>query len=295
MGKEHRTHGFITLISATVFSFLATLFIAQPIFANINSPQGALDIAGILPGKYAFVDRAKKAPEPVNTPELKPDTNKKEEDDNEEPQVSSVGELIDLMKQATEVAAMLPKEAPKSTATTAPTQLAGVPGLGETLRVVSIVPKKKAIDPLQMIKQRKFQWPVDGFIYSAFQATRGKRIHGAIDIVAAKGTPIAAAADGVVSVVANGGKNFSGYGRIVILDHGKGVHTVYAHCDTTPVKMGQQIKKGQVIATVGRTGRATANLLHFEVRVAGKKIDPLTCMEERPGVVKMVNYRSGKK
>lgn len=167
--------------------------------------------------------------------------------------------------------------------------------MGETLRVASMVPKRRAANPLDMIKARQFQWPVDGLIYSAFNATRGKRLHGAIDIVAPKGSPVTAAADGVVSVVANGGKNFSGYGRIVILDHGNGVHTVYAHCDTTPVKMGQKVKKGQVVATVGRTGRVTTNLLHFEVRVAGKKINPLTCMEERPGVVKMVNYKSSKK
>jgi murein DD-endopeptidase MepM/ murein hydrolase activator NlpD len=133
---------------------------------------------------------------------------------------------------------------------------------------------------------------VDGLIYSAFNATRGKRAHGAIDIVTKRGTPIAAAADGIVSVAANGGKNFSGYGKIVILDHGKGLYTVYAHCDTILAKIGQKVKQGQFIGTVGRTGRATTDHCHFEVRIAGKKYDPLAYLPSRPGVVKATNYHA---
>jgi murein DD-endopeptidase MepM/ murein hydrolase activator NlpD len=119
-------------------------------------------------------------------------------------------------------------------------------------------------------------------------------LHGAIDIVTKKGTPIAAAEDGVVSVAANGGKNFSGYGRIVILDHGNGIHTVYAHCNTTLVKMGQRVKKGEYIATVGRTGRATTDHVHFEVRIAGKKVDPLAYLPSRPEMVKALDRKSSK-
>ena len=135
-------------------------------------------------------------------------------------------------------------------------------------------------------------WPVEGLIYSTFHAKRGRRAHGAIDIVTKRGTPIAAAADGIVSVAANGGRSFKGYGKIIILDHGKGLYTVYAHCDTLLVKMGQRVKQGEFIATVGRTGRATADHCHFEVRIAGQKHDPLAYLPSRPDMVKANDYRS---
>ena len=88
---------------------------------------------------------------------------------------------------------------------------------------------------------------------------------------------------------------FSGYGKIVIVDHENGFHTVYAHCDRILVKMGQRVKRGEFIATVGRTGRATTNHLHFEVRVAGKKRDPLKYLPGRPEMVRAHNWRSGTK
>ncbi|MDR1967014.1 MAG: M23 family metallopeptidase, partial [Synergistaceae bacterium] len=103
------------------------------------------------------------------------------------------------------------------------------------------------------------------------------------------------AADGIVSVASNGGKNFSGYGKIVILDHGKGLYTVYAHCDTIIVKMGQKVKQGEYVGTVGRTGRATTDHVHFEVRIAGQKRDPLAYLPSRPEMVKATNYHAPSK
>ncbi|MDR1482418.1 MAG: M23 family metallopeptidase [Synergistaceae bacterium] len=140
------------------------------------------------------------------------------------------------------------------------------------------------------------QWPVEGFIYSTFNSPRGRtRRHGAIDIVTKRGTPIAAAADGAVSMVASSGKGFGGYGRVVIIKHNDGVHTLYSHCDTIIVKMGQRVKRGEFIGTVGRTGRATTDHLHFEVRIAGAKKDPLRFLPSRPEMVKATNYKSSKK
>ena len=285
--------GFI--FASALFLMLSTATLSH---ANIHSPQGALDVASALPGKYAFLNAVRQAPpkaEPAQPAPAVQQAPLAEEGDDDETGPTSINELIELMRQATEASAMIAEGEKSKRPATAVASLAAIPGLDETMRIVAQVPKYKAANALALMKARKFLWPVDGFIYSAFNATRGRRAHGAIDIVAAKGTPVAVAADGVVSVVANGGKNFSGYGKIVIVDHGQGVHTVYAHLDSFLVKMGQRVQKGQYIATVGRTGRVTTNLLHYEVRVAGKKIDPLTCMEERPGVVKMVNYKSGKK
>jgi lipoprotein NlpD len=160
----------------------------------------------------------------------------------------------------------------------------------KTARKPAAAAKPKAPLP----DSKKLIWPVEGYIYSTFNATRGRRKHGAIDIVTEKGVPIAAAADGIVSVASNGGKGFSGYGKIVILDHGKGLYTFYAHCDKLLVKMGQRVKAGEYIATVGRTGRATTNHCHFEVRLSGKKRDPLAYLPDRPDMVKATNYHTPK-
>lgn len=166
--------------------------------------------------------------------------------------------------------------------------------VSEAIALASRTPDRVHASARDVIKARGFLWPVDGSIYSAFGATRGRRGHGAVDIVAPRGTLVAVCADGVVSVVADGGKLYKGYGRIIIVDHGDGVQSAYAHLDSFRVKEGQSVKRGEIIGTVGRTGNATNYLLHYEVRVDGRKIDPLLCMEERPGAVKMVNYRSSK-
>lgn len=244
-----------------------------------DTGKEALDIATALPAQNEFVARMKES----SLSAAPTDTT-----------VTSVGELFDLMKQASELNAMLEQEE-----TTAPAASAQQNNLNFILamNVVARVPEVYAIDPRQMLNARKLYWPVDGYIFSAFNASRGKKLHGAIDIVAAKGTPIAVAAPGTVAAVSNGGRGFTGYGKVVVVDHGKGVHTLYSHCDSILVKMGQKVKQGEVIATVGRTGRATNNLLHFEVRIDGKRYDPLAYLPERPDVVKAVNWKSsnGKK
>jgi murein DD-endopeptidase MepM/ murein hydrolase activator NlpD len=86
-----------------------------------------------------------------------------------------------------------------------------------------------------------------------------------------KGTPIKAADDGVVTFAAYSGT----YGNIVKLSHGNGLETWYAHCDTIKVSVGQVVSKGEVIATVGITGRATGYHLHFEVRKNGVPQNPM--------------------
>jgi lipoprotein NlpD len=179
--------------------------------------------------------------------------------------------------------------APKTEQNPAKTKVAVTPASKTAQKTVA----KKVKTPLP--DSKNLIWPVEGYIYSTFNATRGKRRHGAIDIVTKKGVPIAAAADGIVSVATNGGKGFSGYGKIVVINHGKGLYTLYAHCDKLLVKMGQRVKMGEYIATVGRTGRATTNHCHFEVRVSGKKYDPLAYLPSRPDMVKANNYHAPKR
>lgn len=280
-----------------LFALLLALATAGSSYANIDTPQGALDVAGITPGKYAFLDRQKYPQTKKDNDNIVRHTPVSRTDST----VSVVEELVELMKQATEIAADISQEEDAQPAAASAPMLHH--GAHAALNIACILPRSSVssmsafmqVDPHEMIKARKMVWPTDGFIYSAFNATRGRKRHGAIDIVNKKGTPIVAAAGGTVSIVANGGKGFSGYGKVVIIDHGKGIHTLYSHCDRITVKIGQNVGQGELIATMGRTGRASTDHLHFEVRVSGKKIDPLACIPERPGVVKATNYHSPKK
>ncbi|NLX84303.1 MAG: M23 family metallopeptidase [Synergistaceae bacterium] len=128
------------------------------------------------------------------------------------------------------------------------------------------------------------KWPLrSGELSSLFNRTRskGRRKHLGIDIVAPKGSPVYAVLDGIVEVVSNGGKGFRGYGRVVIINHSDELWTVYSHCSTMGVKVGQTVKQGDVVATVGSSGRATTNHLHFEVRNAkGTALDPMKYLPE---------------
>ena len=122
----------------------------------------------------------------------------------------------------------------------------------------------------------KMLWPVDGKVSSPFGKWRGKHKHQGIDIPMPAGTPIRAARNGVVSRTGNNSTmGFRGYGNFVIMDHGDGLQTFYAHCLSVAVVQGQRVMQGQVIGYVGSTGRSTGNHLHFEVRVNNTKVDPM--------------------
>jgi murein DD-endopeptidase MepM/ murein hydrolase activator NlpD len=119
--------------------------------------------------------------------------------------------------------------------------------------------------------------PVVGEITSRFARARRHpllgvvRKHAGIDIAAPAGTHITAPAPGRVSF---SGKKF-GYGYVVEIDHGHGVVTRYAHCRSLMVRLGDEVAAGAVVATVGRSGLATAPHLHYEILVHGRSIDPL--------------------
>jgi len=122
-----------------------------------------------------------------------------------------------------------------------------------------------------------FMRPVMGGITSGF----GMRVHPilgvpkmhtGIDISAATGTPIRAGDAGTVIWAGPRG----GYGLCVVIDHGGGMSTVYGHCSRLAVGVGQEVRKGQIIGSVGSTGLSTGPHLHFEVRRSGSPVDPLS-------------------
>lgn len=113
--------------------------------------------------------------------------------------------------------------------------------------------------------------PVSGVVTSRY-GQRWGRGHKGIDIGAPKGTAIKAAAGGTVTVSSYGYNG--GYGNYVIVSHGNGIQTVYGHCTALKVSVGQKVSQGQVIATVGSTGRSTGNHLHLEIRVNGVAQNP---------------------
>lgn len=101
--------------------------------------------------------------------------------------------------------------------------------------------------------------------------------HGGTDYAAATGTPVVAVNSGRVALVAD----FFFPGRLVALDHGLGLYTLYFHLDSTTVTQGDTVERGQTIGTVGATGRATGPHLHFGAHVAGARIDPATLLTLR--------------
>jgi murein DD-endopeptidase MepM/ murein hydrolase activator NlpD len=115
-----------------------------------------------------------------------------------------------------------------------------------------------------------FIWPVSGPIVSPF-GMRWGRMHEGIDISAGTGAPVAAAGSGTVISVGWMG----GYGNLVVIDHGGGLATAYAHLSGYAVGSGQSVSQGQVIGYVGCTGHCYGPHLHFEVRVNGAAVDPL--------------------
>ena len=113
--------------------------------------------------------------------------------------------------------------------------------------------------------------PVSGTVTSRF-GSRWGRSHKGIDIGAPKGTPIKAVASGTVTVAQYGYSG--GYGNYVMISHGNGVQTLYGHCNSLNVSVGEQVSQGQVIAFVGNTGNSFGNHLHLEIRVIGVAQNP---------------------
>lgn len=115
---------------------------------------------------------------------------------------------------------------------------------------------------------------VSGFGMRYHPILHHRRMHTGIDLTAHQGTPVYATADGRVTT-AGRGEGTSGYGICVVINHGYGYQTLYGHLSKVAVKVGQKVKRGEMIGYVGRTGLAQGNHLHYEVIQNGNKVNPV--------------------
>ena len=125
-------------------------------------------------------------------------------------------------------------------------------------------------------------WPASGRVSSNFGQREdpfnsSERFHSGIDIAADYGSDINAAAEGTVITAGT----LAGYGKAVIVSHGNGLTTLYGHISSAIAKEGQKVKKGQLIARVGSTGRSTGPHLHFEVRINDNPVDHLKYLDKK--------------
>jgi murein DD-endopeptidase MepM/ murein hydrolase activator NlpD len=125
----------------------------------------------------------------------------------------------------------------------------------------------------QVLRERAyFDWPVDEARMSRGFLPNRRRPHLGIDLAAPQGTPILASHEGTVIYT---GRDFRGFGKLIMIEGSKGWATLYAHMSTITVKEGQKVRQGEVIGGMGRTGRASGVHLHFEIRNAQGPVDPL--------------------
>lgn len=135
----------------------------------------------------------------------------------------------------------------------------------------------------ELFWQKGFIIPVEGRTSGRFGGQRimnGKKMnpHMGMDIAVIEGTPVKAPADGIVTLSSN--NNYFYSGNVVIIDHGYGLYTIYAHLKDATIKTGSKVKKGDIIGTVGKTGRVTGAHLHWGASLNGVRFDPYSLINK---------------
>jgi len=151
-------------------------------------------------------------------------------------------------------------------------------GGNSTLGFIS-VPSLESVLPVSQDANRPSIWPVEkekcrftsGYGYRIHPIYKEKKFHMGLDLAAEKGTPVKATADGIVEKAEY---KPEGYGRFLVIMHNDEYTTLYAQLSEMNVKVGDKVKKGEVIGAVGSSGMSTAPHLHYEVRKDGEPVDP---------------------
>jgi murein DD-endopeptidase MepM/ murein hydrolase activator NlpD len=129
-----------------------------------------------------------------------------------------------------------------------------------------------SIPAIQPVANKDLKRIASGFGYRIHPIYKTLRMHAGIDFSAPIGTPIYATGDGIVEHLKG---KMTGYGKVMIIDHGFGYESLYAHMSKIFVKPGDKVKRGQIIGYVGNTGRSTGPHLHYEIRKNGKPVNPV--------------------
>lgn len=124
----------------------------------------------------------------------------------------------------------------------------------------------------------RFVWPVEGRLLARFGPAGSGRINDGIKIAAARGTPVLAAGDGTIAYA---GTEVPLLGGLILVDHGDGWMSAYGHLDRVAVRMGDRVRRGAVIATVGDSGQVQEPQLHFELRQNQRPVNPLSQLPPR--------------
>lgn len=143
-------------------------------------------------------------------------------------------------------------------------------------QIVTIAKSKEklfsAIPAIQPMKNEEMRRIASGFGFRNDPFTKARKMHNGMDFSAPTGTPIFATGDGVITDADN---SRSGYGKLIIINHGFGYETYYAHLDDYKVRVGQKVKRGDIIGTCGNTGRSQGPHLHYEVRINNEPVNPI--------------------
>jgi len=154
---------------------------------------------------------------------------------------------------------------------------AAAQGVNESLRAAQAALLPRAVAALAGVEswESGYAMPVEGRLSSPFGwrniSVNGNRFHGGVDFAASPGTRVVAARSGRVTRAGWWGT----YGYVVVLDHGDGSETRYAHLSAFGVAAGDVVRQGDPIGSVGSTGASTGPHLHFEIRLSGSAVDPL--------------------
>ena len=138
-----------------------------------------------------------------------------------------------------------------------------------------------AVAALEVAPAPEVVWPARGALTGWFGERRGSHRHPGIDIDGSTGDAVVAAAAGRVVVAGPAPAGYAGYGTVVILDHGEGLNSIYAHLSRVSVRVGQEVAPNQVLGAVGTSGSVTGSHLHFELRRRGVAVDPRPWLPER--------------
>jgi len=187
--------------------------------------------------------------------------------------------------------------------------LARANGIGDADRIevgqVLVIPEAKRAVPVRLVTPERarsdrpalpevpsgavpFLWPVDGGVLTSSFGPRDASHHDGIDISAPAGTPVRAARDGRVLY----SDELRGYGNLMILEHDGGYATVYAHLRDTRADLGDSVRQGEEIATVGETGKTSGPNLHFEIRKDNVARNPVFFLPDAAGRANVVHRGS---